>query len=341
MGTYCTFDVDTLSNVYGIPGFESGDDAEDFDFAQMSEDEAIAVSDAWYGVTAGSAVRLDTERDDSFRLQTSHGERVLKVAHPADSEEVIDFQVRALQHAARADGSLPLQRVVPTLSGQLWVSLPSGRVARMLEWLPGELLLNVTTGPNELAALGDALGRLSKSLSSFDERGGAILSAWDLQTIPRLATLLDVVPHDSVAEAISRFNSRVAPRLAELPMQIIHNDFNPGNVLVDPSAPQFVVGILDFGDVMHSLRVADLAIAISYALHPMHHDWQDITPLISGFDDHVPLTDLERALLPDLVAARFAQRILINSWVAQRENETYDAHDSVVATLSALLNLEA
>jgi hydroxylysine kinase len=327
--------------VYGIPGFESGDGAEDFDFPRMSEDEAIAVSEAWFGLSADSAVRLDTERDDSFRMQTSHGERVLKLAHPADSATVIDFQLRALQHAAMADRSLPLQRIVPTPGGGLWVEIPNGRVARMLEWLPGELLLGAITGPNELAALGDALGRLSKSLSSFDDRGGAILSAWDLQTVPRLSTLLEVVPHDSVAEAISRYNSRVAPRLAELPRQIIHNDFNPGNVLVDPSAPQFVVGILDFGDVMHSLRVADLAIAISYALDPMQHDWPDIAALVAGFESHVLLTDLERALLPDLVAARFAQRILINSWVAQRENETYDAHDSVVRALSALLNLEA
>jgi hydroxylysine kinase len=327
--------------VYGIPGFESGDEVEDLDFPRMSEDEAIAVSDVWFGVTAGSAVRLHTERDDSFRLTTMHGERVLKVAHPSDSGAAIDFQLRALQHAAKADHSLPLQRIVTTPGGGLWLDIPNGRVARMLEWLPGELLLNATTGPNELAALGDALGRLSKALSTFPDEDAHHLSAWDLPTVPRLATLLVALPDDAVGTAIERFTSRVAPRLDQLPKQVIHNDFNPGNVLVDRNDPGYVTGILDFGDVVYSLRVADLAVALSYQLSPLQHNWLDLAPMIAAFERRVPLTDLERDVLLDLVAARFAQRILVNGWLERNGQDRASQHDANVSALTALLNLEA
>jgi hydroxylysine kinase len=326
--------------MHGVPGFETSEDEEEFDFEHLSEDEALEISDVWFDVPADTAERLDTERDDSFRLKTRHGDRVLKVAHPADTSASIDRQLRAMEHARRADHSLPLQRIVRTPGGGLWLEPPSGRVARMLEWIPGDLLLDSPTGATELAAMGDALGRLTKALSTFADAGDERPSAWDLQTVPRLATLLAAYPSDPVDEAVTRYSERVLPRVAELPVQVIHNDFNPGNVLVDASDPRFVVGILDFGDVVRSFRVADLAVALSYQLYPLHHNWMDVAPMIEAFDRRVGLTEAERSVLIDLVAARFAQRILINSWAAQSENDTYDAYETVVATLAALLNLE-
>jgi hydroxylysine kinase len=328
--------------VYGIPGFESGDEVEELAFEHLDEDAAIAIAHEWFGIAPATASRLNTERDDSFRLTLpDHNDRVLKVAHPADSWAWIDLQLRALEHAARADASLPLQRIVHPPRGGLVVTLPDGRVARVLEWLPGELLLNATTGPNQLAALGDALGRLSKALSTFPDEVARHLSAWDLATVPRLATLLAALPNDAVGTAIERFTTRVAPRLDQLPKQVIHNDFNPGNVLVDRNDPGYVTGILDFGDVVYSLRVADLAVALSYQLSPLHHNWLDLAPMIAAFERQVPLTDLERDVLLDLVAARFAQRILVNGWLERNGQDRASQHDENVSALTALLNLEA
>ena len=45
----------------------------------------------------------------------------------------------------------------------------------------------------------------------------------------------------------------------------IYNDANDYNVLVDPAGTR-VVSFLDFGDVVHSATVCDLAIAIAYAM---------------------------------------------------------------------------
>jgi hydroxylysine kinase len=328
--------------VHGIPGFESGDGAEELGFDHLDADAALAIAGEWFGVEATTAERLNTERDDSFRLSSPHrGDVVLKVAHPADSRAAIELQLGALEHARQADPSLPLQRIVPPTGGGLSLSLPDGRVARMLEWLPGELLLDTTTGPRELDALGDALGRLSRALSTFPDEGARHLSAWDLATVPRLATLLALMPTESAAAAVERFTTRVVPRLGELPMQVIHNDFNPGNVLVDPAAPDYVTGILDFGDVTYSLRVADLAIALSYQLSPLRHTWFDLAPMIAGFERHVPLTDAEHEVLGDLVAGRFAQRILVNGWLERNGQDRASQYDANVSALTSLLNLEA
>ena len=327
--------------MHGIPGFGNGEDAEELDFEHLGEDDAIAIAGEKFAIEASSAERLNTERDDSFRLVS--GDRpvaVLKVAHPADSWDAIDLQLRALEHARHADPSLPLQRIVPPPGGGLGLTLPDGRIARVLEWIPGELLLDRTTNARELGALGDALGRLSKAMSTFPDVDARHLSAWDLATVPRLATLLAALPNDAVAAAVDGFTTRVVPRLDELPRQVIHNDFNPGNVLVDPIEPGYVTGILDFGDVIYSLRVADLAIALCYQLSPLRHKWRDLTPMISAFERYVALTNAEREVLPDLVAARFAQRILVNGWLERNGQDRAGQHDANVSALTALLNVE-
>src|SRR6185437_1974577 len=212
---------------YGVPGFESGEDVEERAFARVTEDEAIAIARDAFGANAFAAQRLDTERDDSFRLRTAHGDRVLKVAHPADYAAVIDAQLRALQHATRADPALPLPRIVPSTSGAPLHVLASGRITWMFEWMDGTLLRDAAEGPPEFEALGTALDRLSLALRSFPQDGSARPSAWDLQTVPRLATLLGMFPDAAVGEAIARYNERVVPRIGELPRQAIHNDFNP------------------------------------------------------------------------------------------------------------------
>jgi len=331
----------TLVSVYGVPGFESGDEVEDLAFERLGEREALEIASMGFGMHAISAVRLETERDDTFRLATPRGGRVLKVAHPADDTAVVGLQLRALRHAARADRRLPLQRLVRTaLDGPLYI-LPNGRVAWMFEWLPGTLLLDVRPDVTGLDALGTSLGRLSRSLRNFLDEDAVRLNAWDLQTVPRLRTLLELLPDAAAAGAVARFTAHVEPRLGELPTQVIHNDFNPGNVLVDPGGPQYVVGILDFGDLVYSLRVADLAVALSYQVSPLGRTLRELEPMVGAFDRQVPLTDLEREVLPDLVAARFAQRILINGWLTRNGHYRDSQHDANVSALTALLDMEA
>jgi hydroxylysine kinase len=327
--------------VYGVPGFETSETREELAFERIGEDEAISIASLGFGVTASSAERLDTERDDSFRLVTDHGDRVLKVAHPADDTAVIGAQLRALQHAQTADRTLPLQRIVRTTFGGPLHLLATGRVSWMFDWMPGTLLRDAAEGPPQFEALGATLGQLSKALRTFVPDGPSRLSAWDLQNVPRLETLLQLFPSDPIVETLTRFHTRVMPRLGELPTQMIHNDFNPGNVLVDPETEAFVVGILDFGDVVYSLRIADLAVALAYQISPLRQTYRSAAPMVAAFDRQVRLTDAELDVLPDLVAARFAQRILINQWLDRHDPGHESLHDANVSALTALLDLEA
>ena len=309
-------------NVHGIPGFETVGLAPSLAFSRLTGGDALAIAAEVFGLAASKAVRLETERDDTFRLTVESGDLVLKVAHPADAVDDIDLQIRALLHATRADASLPLQNMVPSASGELAPVLAAhdNRIARLFTWLSGTELLDVRPDDPQLVKLGDALGRLSLSLRDFEHPAAIRVWAWDLLSAPRLRTLLDLVPNRLAKRALDGFDERVVPLLAELPRQVVHNDFNPGNVLVDDQTRDYVSGILDFGDTVLSLRVADLAVALCYQLYPLGRRWETVTPMIEGFERYVPLTAAEREVLPELVAVRFAQRLLINDWLSKADS---------------------
>ena len=104
----------------------------------MPRAEASALLEKLYGLRATELEPLASERDDSFRVTTGAQQFALKVAHPGDDPAGIDFQLGAIAHAAAADPTLPLPRVIAGLDGrprQQW----NGRSVRLLSWLPGTL----------------------------------------------------------------------------------------------------------------------------------------------------------------------------------------------------------
>lgn len=273
-------------------------------FDRMPEAEAVDLLATHWDTAVPSVTRLETERDDTFRF----GSRVLKVAHPADDPAVVDLQLAALAHASAADPGLSLQRVVLSADGSHSVSV-SGRVARVFEWMPGTLAKGVVPTHRQLRAMGTMLGRLNLALRGLEHGASGRELAWDLQRLPALREL--AVEKPAILAIVDHFEAEVLPVLERMPQQIVHNDFHPGNLLVDAGSDSYVTGILDFGDVVHTARVADLGVALAYlpmGSSPSEH----ALPFLDGFESVVPLLPEERAVLPHLVAARLVQRELLN-----------------------------
>lgn len=290
------------------------------EFEQLSVERASRVLAELYGVPDAQISRLDTERDDSFHVQSPRGEYVLKAARPDDDPLHINLQTAALAFASE-EPRLPLQSIVLSQGGEV-EPLFDGRVTRLLTWLPGAPTSSTELDASQLEALGETLGLLNQALSTFDHPAAHREFEWDLAQLPLLRPVAEYYGYGEVLEVFDRYE-RLA--LDELPRQVVHNDFHRGNVL---SLDGRISGVLDFGDVIHTLRIADVAIAQCY--FGQHQE------LIDGFNRVVPLRDDELAVLPSLVAVRFAQRILINSRLG-RENP--GALGSIEANRSALREL--
>jgi len=293
-------------------------------YERISAVDVASAARAAFALEVLSATRLDTERDDSFHLVTSGGEFSLKIAHPDDTAALIDLQSSALAHAAAS--GLSLQRVVAT-------AVINDRVARLLTWLPGTPLFETQIDDAQLANLGRTLGTLSTALTDFDHPLARRPFAWDALQLPAIEPLKHLVSDPAIDEGFALFERRVAPVLAELPKQVTHNDFHPGNILIDGER----VSVIDFGDVVCSARVADLAIALSYLVTPLD---RDSAPFVRGFEELVPLEPIERQVLPALVIARLVQRILINADLARGnpDNRSALATGTNLAALRTLLD---
>ncbi len=307
-------------------------------FEPLSTARAGLLLETTWGLPDATLTRLDTERDDTFRVTTVHGEFVLKVAHPDDDPLYVNLQTAAMAFANDVEPRLPLQRMVLSAGGEV-EPVVDGRVARLLTWLPGVPLFEVTPTAPQCELLGQTLGLLSAALSSFDHPAAHRPFVWDAAQLPLCTDLRDLAPWPEIDTTFALFEERVGPVLATLPHQVIHNDFHPGNVLVDAASTTFVTGVLDFGDTVYTARVVDLAVALSYLRAPLEVD--DVTPFLEGFESVVPLTDAERGVLLPLVAARFAQRILVNLALArgnpQERGNAIGGSETNRAALAAVL----
>ncbi|MDP3197858.1 phosphotransferase [Tabrizicola sp.] len=278
-----------------------------------------------WGVT-GTLHPLTSERDQNLRLDTPQGSFTLKLANPAESADLTGFQTEALLHTARHAPDLPIPRVVPAHDGRTIVPTPDGAL-RLLTWLPGSPLAHLPRTPALAASIGDALGRLDATLASFQHPAADHHLLWDIRNTSDLAPLTAALPDDlkpRITAFLTRFATRTAPVLAQLPRQVVHGDFNPHNLLADPTLPSDLAGILDFGDMTLSHRVCDLAVAASYLIDPSDPSAL-LAPLTRAYHQANPLTDTELRLLPDLITARLATTLTISAWRAARypENAPY------------------
>jgi len=281
--------------------------------------EMARMAATFFGVV-GKLTPLGSERDLNFRLSSaSDGEFVLKLHNPADSETVVDMQARALVHIESVDPGLPVSRVIRTRDGAPWASVttPDGRqcLLRLFAFLQGH---HATAGELDARALfewGRSVARLGRALRGFFHPAAAYKIQWDIRHTPELRSMLDQVSaadHPLVEAVLDRFDANVAPYLASLRAQVIHNDMGPGNVLVDEHG--LITGITDFGDMTHTPLVCDLAVSLRDLLDGHPESLEMASVVIDGYQSITQLEHGEARLLCDLMAARCATAVVVTAW---------------------------
>lgn len=298
----------------------------------LDPDEAAALARRTFGV-AGTAHLLASERDKNFRLVAEDGRAfVLKVTNAAEDPAVSHFQTAALRHIQAVSPDLPVPRLWPSLSGDdetvVRIAAGSDHIVRLLTYLEGEPLHRTDPSPAQAASLGRALARLGLALKDFRHPAAAHDILWDLKGAARLRPYLVHIGDErrrAVAEdGLARFEGFILPRLGEFRAQVVHNDFNPHNVLVDPQDPTRVTGVLDFGDMVETPLVNDVAIAASYQVEG-EDPFGRALAFVAAYHSVSPLLPREIDVLFDLVVLRQVMSVTIAEWRATLypDNRTY------------------
>lgn len=285
-----------------------------------------------YGLT-GRLSRIPTEKDDTFRLTTGGGTFLVKIAPASEGARTVNLQSAVMLHLERSVAGIPAQRLVHGVRGQVesTVVTPDGneRILRVLTYLDGELLATVAPTSTQFQRVGVMLARLDDALGGFRHPAESRRLIWDLKNFAHMRPLLEfVTDRDDLSMAtwvFDEFDAHVAPRLGDLPTQMIHGDFSPFNVVVDSSSADFVTGVIDFGDVVRSPILFELSVAVANQIGAdPRHPWHSALDIVAGYRSMRPMTDGEAGLLAITGPARLLLRALIFGWRATVHPHTRD-----------------
>ena len=264
---------------------------------------------------------LPSERDRNFAIALDGDDRyVLKISNGNEDPAFLDLQHRAMERLAAA--GVPCQLPVPSRDGRAVVDLGSAQapvLVRLLTWLPGRPLATIPSAerPDELLAdLGRVMGRTAAALVGFDHPAAHRTFQWSAeQDLGVVAVHAPAVTDPERAAVLAAWQRRLAPladRFADLRHGVIHNDANDHNVLVADDG-RSISGLLDLGDAVWSVLVNELAVAAAYAALAAADPLAVVATVRSGFEEALPLTDAESAVLLDLVALRLATSVSLSA----------------------------
>ena len=289
-----------------------------FDPPELPPDAAAAIAAEHWGVS-GAPHRLRGERSANTRITGPDGEGwTLQVQSASEHPEVIDLQTRAMQHLERSAPDVPVPRVVPTVGGAVHAEVHlAGQIhlARLVTFLPGTTFDPMVPLPEAAyRCIGGVVGRIAAGLADFDHPAAAHFMPWDIANGLVVDPALRGEVAQSSAAALELVDDRLHAAVAAmgaLPRRTIHNDGHAYNLLrPDPESHQ-VSAVIDFGDLVRTIRAADVAI-IAESFAPDHPDPAAVVAAATaGYHSEEPLDDDEVAAIPDLVLVRAALNVLL------------------------------
>lgn len=295
---------------------------------------AQAIAEKYFGIQA-SAHELPSERDQNFLLTSRDGEKfVLKIANRGEKREVLEAQNAMLEHLAGKVSFCP--RVTPAQSGK-GIEVVEGQLVRVLSYLPGKPLAKVEVQPAELLYdLGRKLGQLDRALEGFDHPAAHREFHWDLAQGVRVVRHFGPrIKTDWLRDLVLGFRFESVSRLR---CGVIHGDANDYNVLVEGNE---VVALIDFGDMVYSYMVGDLAIAVAYVVLGKADPYAAAAPVIEGYVREFSLTQEELDALWMLVRLRLCMSVAIAAYQQEQqpENKYLGVSQALIAeTLPRLMN---
>jgi 4-aminobutyrate aminotransferase-like enzyme/Ser/Thr protein kinase RdoA (MazF antagonist) len=289
--------------------------------------DASAIAQQLFGIS-GPASDLGSERDQTFLIDGAPG-GVLKISNLGEQPATLDVELAALLHIHTADPELPVAHQLLPLDASGKPELEHYRprfggadgehFVRMFERLHGRS----SVGGRELddaatVAYGATTARLARALRGFFHPAAGRHLMWDTKHTLELRSLVESIPEPDrramIGRILDRFDARVAPRFAGLRAQVVHGDLALDNVLLDDR--NRVVGIVDFGDIMHTSLVTDLAAAMASLLRGRDPDdvFRSARLMLDGYQSVTPLEQLELDLVGDILQARLAVIVTISAW---------------------------
>lgn len=269
---------------------------------------------------------LDSYDDGNYQLKINTKEYVLKIHNGVESLEFIQCQMKTLNKLCGGKIKVPKDVVQGDF---VEILKHRSHFVRLLEYIPGVLLYDqVKSCENEFSVqelmegFGKFLGSVEVVLVGFTCKAAKRHLVWDLKAFNSVKGFAQYVvdPKKAIIQGVfQEYNGDAEIRLG-FRESIVQNDANDRNVVVNENGE---FGLLDFGDVIQTWTVNQLAIALAYCVVGYFTDADDVQDAVwmsrcarifKGYHSVFPLELKEIEQLYILAKARLATSALIGAF---------------------------
>ncbi|MGB0835639.1 MAG: aminotransferase class III-fold pyridoxal phosphate-dependent enzyme [Psychrobium sp.] len=286
-----------------------------------------------YGLDV-TAKQLPGYIDFNFLLTSSDGMRfILKIANADEPMAELAMQNALMNHLQHSPSERAPNKETTSNCDSFETPLPiktrqqqdivtlrdengQPRFMRLLSFVDGVFFADHSQiGERQYKQLGAMIAQLSKQTASFTHPSANRYLDWDLKQAPHVIdSKIDYLKDDTQRAQIETIRDMLAQQLTpfdeKLPQAVIHNDINDYNLLLDSAEKSAnISGLIDFGDMVHSYRVNELAIAITYAMLDTEDPLSVIKTITQSYHEHNPLLPVELWVLFPLICARLATSV--------------------------------
>ncbi len=266
-----------------------------------------------YGLNA-EVTALPGELDFNFFVRSDNGSSyILKIANLKEQRVNLELQNAVMNHLAQKNLGVHVSKLVPALDGKEILEITDvdghSRLVRLLTWVDGRVFAEANPHSSALLEhLGEMCGSLSLSMTGFDHPAAHRFMKWDPSQggwiKPHLGRFAGE-QKDLVDYFYGLFEKRALPVMPLLRQSVNYNDANDYNVLVsldlkDPHVP----GVIDFGDVVYTHTINELAVAIAYAMMGKADPLEAACSIVRGYNRTFRITEGELSALFALASMR-------------------------------------
>jgi 4-aminobutyrate aminotransferase-like enzyme/Ser/Thr protein kinase RdoA (MazF antagonist) len=278
------------------------------------EEAAARIVREHFGIEGGVR-ELGSHQDRNFAVDSPAGRLVLKVPNASWGRAALEAQNSALLHLGAAGLPVEVPAPVPARDGALVAEVDVDghpTPVRLLTYVHGSPLSDSAyLAPAVVADLGRLSAQTCAALATFDHPGLDRVVQWDLRIGAEVVdALAPSVADASLRDRLVALTGRAMAAIdgLDLRVQAVHGDLTDDNVVGerDEAGRLRPRGIIDFGDLMRSWVVADLAVTCASLLRHSPSDPLVVLDAVRAFDEVVTLTDDEIAAFWPLVVLRGA-----------------------------------
>lgn len=272
--------------------------------------ENIAVLLVKHYQLSGTLQQLNGYDEQNLVLTNQQGGKfIVKISNALQDPDFLQAQAAILQKMSESAIAPVFQQLLRNELGTVLTPFEENGeayVLRVLNYLEGRFLVDIPEHSDELLkSIGGVMGKMDRHLASFKHIGMHRHYEWDISNAMDATQYMDCIPsHEKRRIAryfLLQFEMEVLPRLNHLRKAYIHNDANDHNVLVTDDR---MSGLIDFGDMVYSAMVNNLAVAATYAMLGKDDPLAAAVEIVKGYDAENPLKAEEIDLLYYLIAGR-------------------------------------